>query len=113
MKFLVGGNIIDSSSAVAADYVIAALELAVGIELFTVLGLFRYGADTAGVKRVTSKCHRTRNFMRPLLELRIPLNSRPRGTSLCQRIAERRFRTPKKYDRRSHTSPPATTLFYS
>jgi hypothetical protein len=45
MKFLVGGDIIDSSSAVAADYVIAALEPAVAIELFTVHGLFRYGAD--------------------------------------------------------------------
>ena len=45
IKFLIGGDVKDPDSAVAVDHVIAALELAVGFEPFTLLGLLRDGVD--------------------------------------------------------------------
>jgi hypothetical protein len=66
IKFLVGGDVKGPGSAVAADHVIAALELAVGFEPFTLLGLLRDGVDHVGGKRATPKFHRTRNFIRHL-----------------------------------------------
>ena len=48
IKLLVGGDFINPSSAVAANHVIATFELAVGFELFTILGLLRNGANYVG-----------------------------------------------------------------